>query len=122
MAAASLLKCSVIWWLCSLLPACETPEERAIDARPKKTQQHHHLVQIRAMMFEPSSLDLAAGDTVTWINRDVFEHNVTEEAANLWASPNLPLGTSWSMVVRETSTYYCTLHPSMRANLNVNKQ
>ena len=66
----------------------------------------------KSYRFEPETIEVDAGTTVTWNNRDDFPHNVhlldgsdrTEE---------LPVGGSASITFDESGTidYECSLHP-----------
>lgn len=78
-----------------------------------------HRVVIDGMAFTPQLLGVQAGDTVTWVNKDLFVHNVTAQAFH---SPDLQPGQSWRMTVPpapKVIAYRCTLHPSMTAQLRV---
>lgn len=73
-----------------------------------------HHVEIRAMTFEPSLVDVAVGDTVVWTNRDVVPHTVTS-TAKLFDSASMAQDAEWSYVVTAPGelTYVCTFHPTM---------
>jgi plastocyanin len=71
------------------------------------------------MKFQPAELIVNSGDTVVWINRDIVAHDVTEEPAKAWASPVMPAGASWSMVVNKSEHYYCSIHVVMKGNILV---
>jgi plastocyanin len=77
-----------------------------------------HVVVIDAMEFTPRTLEVRAGDRITWNNRDPFPHTVASTAAG-FASPEIGSGKSWTMVVRSKgdADYVCTLHPTMKGRL-----
>lgn len=79
-----------------------------------------HTVVIEAMKFAPEVLHVRRGDTVIWVNRDPFPHNVTAQDG-VFASGPIPAGASWKHVTsrKGSSSYLCTLHPSMKAGLVV---
>lgn len=79
-----------------------------------------HVVVIEGMRFIPETVELKAGDTVVWQNRDPFPHTATGSAGGP-ASPDLAAGASWKYVARKTGRfpYLCTLHRTMRGNLVV---
>jgi plastocyanin len=97
---------------------CTPPEERAKQVQEAIVTKIH-IVVIQQMKFTPAELTVNKGDSVTWINRDIVEHTVTEETNKQWSSGNLPSGKSWSMVVMKSANYFCTLHPVMKASLVV---
>jgi plastocyanin len=72
------------------------------------------------MRFVPERLEVAAGDRITWTNRDFVPHSVTAKAAGI-ESGDLAEGKSWSYIARKPGelAYVCRLHPVMRAVLVV---
>ena len=65
------------------------------------------------MKFVPERLVVAAGDRVTWTNRDFVPHSVTAPGVE---SGDLAQDRTWSFVAREKGemAYLCRLHPMMR--------
>jgi plastocyanin len=63
---------------------------------------------------------VAAGDRITWTNRDIVPHTVTASAAGI-ESGELAQGKSWTFVARNKGEvdYICRLHPVMRGTLVV---
>lgn len=92
-----------------ILNGCSTPSERPI---PKT-----HLVEIKAMQFQPSQLTVQKGDTVIFTNKDIVVHDVTEEKNKSWSSLPLSTDQSYSMVVNESADCYCSIHPVMKGKL-----
>ena len=92
----------------ALAAACGRPAPRS------------HTVEIRGFAFLPATLEVAAGDTVLWINRDVVPHTATRDGRG-WDSGSLGPEQAWQLVVasRESQPYYCAFHPSMRGMLVV---
>jgi plastocyanin len=87
--------------------------------RPPKTTHKLYNIEIKQMQFQPANLTVNKHDTVVFINKDMVEHNVTEESNKLWGSPALGTGKSWTLVVKESSNYYCSIHPVMKGILTV---
>lgn len=85
----------------------------------KQNEPKIHIVEIRQMKFEPSNVIVDKGDRVQWINKDITNHDVTEQSTNAWASSPLKSGESWSMVVTESVDYYCNLHQVMKGKITV---
>jgi plastocyanin len=100
------------------IAGCQTPEERA-KAMQKTIVVKTHTIIIQQMQFMPAELVVNAGDTVTWINKDILDHNVTEETGQEWSSGTLSAGKSWTKVVTNSAHYLCTLHPVMKGSLVV---
>jgi len=79
-----------------------------------------HQVIIDGMAFTPKVVVARPGDTITWVNRDMFVHNVTASAGGI-KSGDLQPGRSWRQVLRqgESFDYLCTLHPVMTGRVEV---
>ena len=69
------------------------------------------------MKFQPAQLAVQIGDTVTWINHDIVAHDVTEESNKAWTSSSMAPGSSWSLVVTQHASYYCSIHLVMKGKL-----
>lgn len=78
-----------------------------------------HVVEISQMKFQPENIVVHKGDSVKWINKDITNHDVTEQSAKAWASSPLKTGESWSMVATESVDYYCNLHQVMKGKITV---
>lgn len=81
---------------------------------------HVHTVVIEAMRFSPETVEVRAGDTIVWKNKDPFPHTATVEGRGFDSGEIAP-GRSWSFKARKTGafSYVCALHPTMRASLIV---
>ena len=93
-------------------------KEVAVAVTLKNTATYH-TIEIKQMKFEPAELKLHKGDTVLWINKDITDHDVTEETEKKWTSSKLPMGKSWSMVAQESANYFCSIHMVMKGQLIV---
>jgi plastocyanin len=79
-----------------------------------------HTVVIDGMQFAPATLEVHAGDTVVWQNRDPFPHTATSTKRG-FDSRAIPAGGSWKFVARRKGEfdYLCTLHTTMKGTLVV---
>jgi plastocyanin len=77
-------------------------------------------VDIKDFKFSPPSLTVRVGTTVTWINHDEETHTVTS-AASGFTSTGLSHDETFARTFDRAGTYsyYCALHPQMRATLLV---
>ena len=77
-----------------------------------------HIVEITGFEFKPANLKVRAGDTVTWINRDIAPHTATAENES-WDTGQIDRGQQNSVVIdRNTSqAYFCRFHPAMKGRL-----
>lgn len=81
---------------------------------PGKTLSAEHVVRIRGMTFQPAILEIAAGDSVTWINEDILLHAVkSTDPKNPWQSKDLPPRQSWTKTFSQDAPYFCPYHPPM---------
>jgi plastocyanin len=78
-----------------------------------------HIVEIRKMKFNPPVLNVKKGDTVVWINKDFFPHDVASVNDKSWKTKPLEQGESWFKVITKTEDYFCPLHVVMKGKLIV---
>jgi len=96
-----------------------TPSSTDASTPELKNTESFHIVEIRQMKFVPDELLLHAGDTVLWINKDMTDHDVTEEIKKSWSSSKLSMGQSWQKVIKKSDDYYCSIHVVMKGKLIV---
>ena len=92
----------------------------ALTAACARPAPRTHTVEIRGFAYLPATLEVAAGDTVVWINRDVLPHTATRDGG-LWDSGSINAEQSWRLVAASAGSqpYSCTFHPVMRGTLVV---
>jgi plastocyanin len=65
--------------------------------------------------FQPESLNVFAGDTVTWVNKGNLPHTTTSgvdgKPDGLWDTKHLARGESFSYVFSQPGTYYYFCRP-----------
>ena len=78
-----------------------------------------HRVVVDATKFTPEVLTVTAGDTVLWINKDLFPHTATSQGR--FDSGPINPGNSWQYTITDKGEidYICTLHPTMKGKLRV---
>ena len=76
-------------------------------------------VVIQSMQFSPAKLNVRLGDTITWINKDLVDHNVKDTINNLFYSDTLKNGDSYRWIVEGRANYICTIHPTMGGEIEV---
>ena len=78
-----------------------------------------HQVAMQDFRFVPESLDVAVGDTVTWVNQGASQHTTTSGEVGVpdgkWDSGVLSSGGSFMHVFTAAGNYhyYCQIHGSM---------
>ena len=77
-------------------------------------------VEIENFAFVPSRLSVPAGTTVTWTNHDDVSHTVSSDDAS-FDSGAFGQGMTFQFTAGPpgTHTYFCRIHPFMRATLTV---
>lgn len=74
-------------------------------------------ITISNYSFNPGVMKVAAGATVTWINKDGDVHTIkSQEGPEAFQSPALDTGGHYSFTFRHPGTYryICSVHPYMR--------
>jgi plastocyanin len=95
------------------------PGGGAAEARPAPTGDVVE-IEMSDLAFGPGEIEIEPGTTVRWVNRDPVVHNTTSED-DLWDSPLLGPGETWTRTFEETGryTYTCTPHPFMEGTIIV---
>jgi plastocyanin len=77
-------------------------------------------VTIDGFAFEPGSLTVTAGTTVTWTNRDEEPHTVAASDGS-FHSPGMGTGGTFTHTFAAAGTfdYVCSIHPMMRGTVVV---
>lgn len=78
-------------------------------------------VFIQGMAFDPSTITVTAGTTITWTNKDAIAHTVSSNS-NAFESGTLKSGATFAFTFATAGTYsyHCAIHPSMVASVTVN--
>jgi plastocyanin len=80
-------------------------------------------VDISGFQFQPASITVQVGDTVTWTNSDSTAHTVTSTtgAPEAFDSGNLTQGDTFSFAFMQAGTYpyRCEIHTSMTGEVVV---
>jgi plastocyanin len=75
---------------------------------------------LRDFSFDPSTIRVATGTTVRWVNRGVAPHTVTDKGGS-FDSGFINGGGSWSYTFRQAGTFaiWCVIHPQMVGTVTV---
>ncbi|MBI4493044.1 MAG: cupredoxin domain-containing protein [Chloroflexi bacterium] len=89
------------------LAGCAGP---AASAQPAETTQ---VAMAKSYKFDPATIQVPVGATVTWTNQDNFTHDVHLLGGSDWRSKPLPPGESVSYTFAQAGeyAYECTFHP-----------
>jgi len=71
------------------------------------------------LVVSPAEVTASVGDTIEWINKDVFAHTATARNGDFDVA--MPPKKTVTSVLKKAGTveYYCRFHPNMKAVLTV---
>jgi predicted lipoprotein with Yx(FWY)xxD motif/plastocyanin len=77
-------------------------------------------VEIKGFAYNPATVEVAVGTTVTWTNNDSTAHTVTADDGS-FQSGTLDPGKSFSFTFTKAGSvsYHCEFHPNMTATVTV---
>lgn len=84
-------------------------------------QQGTAAVMIQGFKFDPATLSVPVGTTVTWTNHDKAPHTATSVVDGKFNTGTIDPDGSKSVTLNEAGTfeYFCQIHPNMKATLTV---
>jgi plastocyanin len=88
--------------------------------QPPASQAGGASINISGSKFDPATIAVKVGTTITWTNQDTTAHTVTADDGS-WTSDRLNQGATYSHTFDQagTYTYKCTIHPSMTGTIVV---
>ncbi|MER8379859.1 MULTISPECIES: cupredoxin domain-containing protein [unclassified Mesorhizobium] len=87
-----------------------------IGAAPAKAETIE--VTIDKVVFSPGNIEAKVGDTIKWVNKDVFAHTATVNGG--WEVMIPPKQAASLMVKKaESVDYFCRFHPNMKGHVTV---
>lgn len=96
------------WWFAALA--------LALAATPAAAETIQ--VTIDKLVFSPATVEARVGDTIEWVNKDVFAHTATVKGG--W-EVMIPPKKSASLTLKAAGAldYFCRFHPNMKGRLVV---
>jgi plastocyanin len=91
------------------------------DANSTGSKQNR--IEIKDFAFNPQTLTVKSGETVTWINRDEEPHTVVSVGKKFKRSTALDTDQEFAITAGApgTYTYFCSVHPKMTGTIVVEK-
>jgi plastocyanin len=76
-------------------------------------------ITMENLVVAPAEASAKVGDTIEWINKDIFVHTATARNGD-W-DVTMPPKKTVTLVLKKAGTveYYCRFHPNMKATLVV---
>jgi plastocyanin len=105
---------------CGPTNASPTPAAALPPVQSTSVQSGDVEISIANFAFDPATITIPAGTTITWTNNDSASHNVTADDGS-WGSDSLATGATFSFTFDKVGTYayHCGVHPSMKATITV---
>jgi plastocyanin len=77
-------------------------------------------IVIQDMKFGSTPAAVKVGDTIEWVNRDIFRHTATARDGSF--AVDLPAGKTGRSVIKHAGKiiFFCKYHPGMTGSLTVN--
>jgi plastocyanin len=76
-------------------------------------------ITMENLVISPAQASAKVGDTIEWINKDIFVHTATARNGD-W-DVTMPPKKTGTLVLKKAGMidYYCRFHPNMKATLEV---
>lgn len=80
-------------------------------------------IEIKDFAFNPQTITVKSGETVTWINRDEEPHTIVSVGKQFKKSTALDTDQEFTLTVGAPGTYdyFCSVHPKMTGTIVVTK-
>jgi plastocyanin len=103
-----------------LAAGCQHGPARSSSISPAQSPSATQRVTVDNFSFNPATLTVAPGTTVTWTNRDDVPHTITANDKR-FASKPLDTDDTFSHVFTQAGTYsyFCAVHPHMTGQIIV---
>jgi plastocyanin len=93
----------------------------ALSLKAMSGPAHAATIQIvmENLVISPAAASAKVGDTIEWINKDIFAHTATARNGD-W-DVTMPPNKTVTSALKKTGRieYYCRFHPNMKATLIV---
>jgi plastocyanin len=78
-------------------------------------------IEIKDFMFNPPTITVKSGETITWINRDEEPHTIVSVEKKFQKSSALDTDQQFTITAGEPGTYeyFCSVHPKMTGKIVV---
>jgi len=118
MRSQSSFRCRI--WVAGMLVAATFLLDASTVSSEPSAQEQQANVHISAFLFDPPSVTVNAGESVTWMNTDGVPHTSTAAAEHRWGGL-MYLGEAFTYTFDEPGQYlyFCEMHPAMAGTINV---
>ncbi|GMQ98888.1 MAG: hypothetical protein BMS9Abin17_1420 [Acidimicrobiia bacterium] len=104
-----------------VLAACSSSSGESVATSSAESSGGGAGISIENFAFGPDDLTVSVGDTITWTNDENGVPHTTTADDGLWDSATLRPDDTFAFTFTEagTFTYFCSIHPAMRATITV---
>ena len=90
---------------------------------PTGSTAGNNKIEIRDFMFNPPTITVKSGETITWVNRDEEPHTIVSVEKQFKKSSALDTDQEFTITAGApgTYTYFCSVHPKMTGTIVVEK-
>ena len=83
-----------------------------------------YVVEMKDLAFTPAEVTVSPGDTIIWVDHDLFPHTATGDSGSGWEVGPLQPGGEGSYVPTKAGAYAyrCRLHPTMHGTIIARSQ
>jgi plastocyanin len=101
--------------------AAETEEPPAPEAEEPADSGGGPQVSMKDIKFDPETLTIKPGETVTWTNDDTVGHDVTGDGFKSGEPGAMGGGDTYEHTFQKAGTfdYVCSVHPGMKGTVEV---
>ena len=71
------------------------------------------------LVISPAEASAKVGDTIEWVNKDVFVHTATANNGDFDLTLSPKKSATFVVTKAATVDYYCRYHPNMKATLKI---
>jgi len=117
--------CTVMLILACMVAGCSSYQAPATPATvtTQVPSGGGSTVNIKDFAFNPNTLMVKTGTTVTWVNLDTAPHTIASDPGSpvAFSSGSLSTGASYQFTFSQPGTfgYHCTIHPTMTGKIIV---
>lgn len=88
---------------------------------PPQAAHRSYTIVIEKMKFGAVPAGARVGDTILWVNHDIFRHTATARDGSF--NVDLPPGKSAGTTLRRAGTvaFFCVFHPGMKGQLVITR-
>ncbi|AND88054.1 MULTISPECIES: cupredoxin domain-containing protein [Bradyrhizobium] len=93
----------------------------AIIFLPMAVPAHAATIEITMenLVISPTEVSAKVGDTIRWVNKDVFAHTATAKNGDFDVTLQPEKSATFVLKKAGAVDYYCRYHPNMKATLKV---